>query len=103
MNYKSAEHLMLSATKAYLCEAFMTWAGLDNLDGTPTKISVPSSDSSDEEKKSFLTATIGEFVELYVLTEFDVEKRQREEVEKRKKEPGKETTSLRQLKNGKYI
>jgi hypothetical protein len=45
---------MLSATKAYLCEAFMTWAGLDNLDGTPTKISVPSSDNSDEERNPSL-------------------------------------------------
>ena len=81
-NYKSAEHLMLSATKAYLCEAFVTWAALEKLDGTPTKICVPSSDNSKEEKKSFLNATIGKFVEQYVLTEFDVEKKQ----EKWKKE-----------------
>ena len=100
-NYKSAEHLMLSATKAYLCKAFMTWAGLEKLDGTPTKICVPSSDNSEEEKKSFFNATIGKFVEQYVLTEFDVEKKQREEVEKRRNESGKETTSLQELTNGK--
>ena len=94
-NYKSAEHLMLSATKAYLCEAFVTWAALEKLDGTPTKICVPSSDNSKEEKKSFLNATIGKFVEQYVLTEFDLE------VEKRRNESGKETTSLKELTNGK--
>ena len=37
-NYKSAENLMLSATKAYLCTAFKTWAGLDKLDGVPENL-----------------------------------------------------------------
>ena len=91
---------MLSATKAYLCEAFMTWAGLKTLDSTPTKIRVPSKDSSEDEKISFLHDTIGEFVEQYALTEFDIEKKQREEVEKRKSLRDK-TTSLQQLTNGK--
>lgn len=92
---------MLSATKAYLCNAFMAWAGLENLDGIPTKICVPSSDSSEEEKKFFLDSTIGKFVDMFVLAEFDVEKKQREEVEKRK-DSEKESTSLQQLKNGKW-
>ena len=37
-NYKSSENLMLSATKAYLCTAFKTWAGLDKLDGVPENL-----------------------------------------------------------------
>jgi hypothetical protein len=85
---------MLSATKAYLCEAFMTWAGLEKLDGTPTKICVPSNESSEEEKQSFIDATVGKFVEQYVLTEFDVEKRQRDEKqEKRIENQGNEIAS----------
>ena len=37
-NYKSAESLMLSATQAYLCSAFKTWAGLERLDGVPINL-----------------------------------------------------------------
>ena len=29
---------MLSATKAYLCAAFNTWAGLDTLNGIPVNL-----------------------------------------------------------------
>lgn len=99
-NYASAEHLMLSATKAYICEAFMNWAGLEKLDDTPTRIINPPQESSDDEKKHFLQTTVGKFVEEYVLTEFDVAKKQREEAEERKKEADKER-SLKQLQNGK--
>ena len=91
---------MLSATKAYLCEAFMTWAGMETLDGTPTTISVPTGESSEEEKKSFIESTIGKFVEQYVLAEFDVEKRQRQEVENRNNARRK-SKPLQQLENGK--
>ena len=69
---------MLSVTKAYLCDTFMAWAGLENLDGTPTKICIPSS----EENKFSLDSTIGKFVDMFILAEFDVEKKQREEAEK---------------------
>jgi len=47
-NYKSAENLMLAATKAYLYTAFKTWAGLEKLDGVPSnlpklpKVQIPS-------------------------------------------------------------
>ena len=37
-NYKSAESLMLSTTKAYLCFAFMKWAGLQTLDDKPVNL-----------------------------------------------------------------
>ena len=30
-SYKSAEHLMLCSTKAYVCRAFMCWVGLENV------------------------------------------------------------------------
>ena len=83
-NYKSAEHLMLCTTKAYICSAFMSWAGLENLDDIPTSLQVPSVHCKKEEKEDFIKNTIGNFVEEYVLTEFDLEKLQRKEAEKRR-------------------
>ena len=68
-NYKSAELLMLSATKVYLCCAFMQWTGMDSLKGTPTNIQLPSKTSGKEEKATFLNGTIGKFVEECVLVE----------------------------------
>ena len=37
-NFESANSLMLSTTKAYLCSAFMEYAGLERLDGNPKNI-----------------------------------------------------------------
>ena len=68
-NYKSAELLMLSATKANLCCAFMQWTGMDSLKGTPTNIQLPSKTSGKEERATFLNGTIGKFVEECVLVE----------------------------------
>ena len=49
-DYKSAELLMLSATKAYLCCSFMQWAGLEEISGTPVNIKRPRKTSSQEER-----------------------------------------------------
>lgn len=49
-NYKSAELLMLSATKAYFCCVFMQWAGLEELGGTLANIALPKETSSKEER-----------------------------------------------------
>ena len=81
--------------------AFMKWAGLEQLDDTPTIISVPSCESSKEERMSFTSDTVGKFVEEYVLTEFDVEKRQREEDENRRKAQAQRNSS-HQFQNGNY-
>ena len=80
-NYKSAEHLMLCSTKAYVCNAFMTWAGMENLDDEPDNMIIPSKRSKNVEKRQFIEREIGSFVEKYVLSEFDVEKARREEIE----------------------
>ena len=72
-NYKSAELLMLSATKAYLCCAFMQWAGMEEMSGTPVKIKLPPKASSQEDREKFLTDTVGKFVEEFVLVECDRE------------------------------
>ena len=65
---------MLSTTKAYICCAFMKWAGIETLDGHPTSITLPDKKARDEEKHKFVTDVIGKFTEEYVMTEFDVEK-----------------------------
>ena len=85
-NYKSAKLLMLSATKAYLCCTFMQWAGLEDLSGTPTNISLPKHTSSKEERKKFLMDTIGKFVEEFVLVECDIEKVWREQHEQKQQQ-----------------
>ena len=65
---------MLSVTKAYLCDAFMQCDAFM----TPTKIYI----SSSEENKFSPDSTIGKFVDMFILAEFDVGKKQREEAEK---------------------
>lgn len=70
---------MLSATKAYLCSAFMEYAGLEQLDGIPKKIT--SSDPKDLER------IIGCFVDEYVMLEFDVEKALRQQKEQVLQQP----------------
>ena len=73
-NYKAAAEFMGEVTKAYICEAFMQWAGIASIDGQPTNIKVPPQHTSQEKKAKFVTETIGTFVDEYVLPEFDVEK-----------------------------
>lgn len=70
---------MLSATKAYLCTAFKTWAGLEKLDGVPVNLpKLPTRSETAEVKKEFLFKHIGKFVDEFVLVEFDVERAWRE-------------------------
>ena len=45
-NYKSAEHHMLCSTKAYICSAFMTWAGLENISNKPCNVTIPPKHST---------------------------------------------------------
>ena len=78
-NFESANSLMLSATKAYLCSAFMEYAGLERLDGTPKEIT--STDPKDLER------IIGCFVDEYVMLEFDVEKALRQQKEQELQQP----------------
>ena len=74
-NYKSAESLMLSATQAYLCTAFKTWAGLEELDGVPVNLpEIPNKSDTAEVKGEYLFTQIGKFVDEVVLVEFDVER-----------------------------
>ena len=92
-NYKSAEHLMVCSTKAYVCSAFMTWGGLESLDDDPIHLTIPTAHSKKAEKEYFVETEIGRFVEEYVLSEFDVEKARREEIEKMNEKERKERQS----------
>ena len=80
-NFESANSLMLSLTKAYLCSAFMTYAGLDKLDGIPQNISLEATNLGD---------IIGSFVDEYVMVEFDVEKALRQQKEQAKQQASRD-------------
>ena len=85
---------MLCATKAYLCCAFMSWAGLDSLDGlTPTKIKLLDEKARDEEKTKFIEEIIGKFVEEFAFVEFDIEKAWREQHEQRNSPADQQATA----------
>lgn len=62
----------------------MKWAGMENLDGNPENLTIPSKRSNRVEKKKFVKEVVGSFVERYVLSEFDVEKALREKIENMK-------------------
>lgn len=66
---------MLSATQAYLCTAFKTWAGVEELDGVPINLpKLPKTSDTTEVKEEYLFTQIGKFVDEFVLVEFDVER-----------------------------
>ena len=80
-NFESANSLMLSTTKAYLCSAFMEYAGLERLGGNPKNIT--SLEQKDLEK------VIGSFVDEYMMVEFDVEEVLRHEKEQAQQQMNK--------------
>ena len=91
-NYKAAAEFMTEITKAYLCEAFMEWSGMETVEGKPANIKVPGLHASQESKTKFVNDTIGTFVDEYVLPEFDVEKvwrlQQQQKAEQRNNQRG---------------
>ena len=95
-NYKSAEHLMLCSTKAYICSAFMNWAEFDTPDGVSKNIVIPDNSSSKAEKKQFIDSTISKFVEEYILVEFNIETMWRDKLEKQR-EAEQESTNQASL------
>ena len=73
-NFKASAELLKEVTKAYVCEAFMEWAGLDAMDGNPTEITIPHLKATNAIKKNFIDLVIGNFVDKFVLPELDAEK-----------------------------
>ena len=72
-NYSGAEALILQVSRAYICEAFMTWAGMDSLHSVPTSHIVPKKCAAQEEKTAYIEEQIGAFVDKYCLLNADVE------------------------------
>ena len=60
----------------------MAWEGLESLDDEPIHLTIPTAHRKKAEKKEFVETEIGRFVEQYVLSEFDVEKARRKQIEK---------------------
>ena len=84
-NYASCEMLMLSATKSYLCSAFLTWADRTSTKETPSYVTQTlMKDASPAEQWEFLGSYLGKFVDEFVLTEFDIEKWKEENERKRR-------------------
>jgi hypothetical protein len=73
-NFKASAELLTEVTKAYVCEAFMEWAGFDAVEGNPTKITIPHPKATNAIKKNFMDSVIGHFVDKFVLPELDSEK-----------------------------
>ena len=85
-NYSACESLMLSSSKAYLCEAFMTWSEMPNLDSIPLWFKEVQAEEDPSLKRQTLQLHLGEFVDEFVLTEFDVETAWREQAEQRQQQ-----------------
>ena len=72
-NYSGAEALVLQVTRAHICEAFMTWAGMEDIDSEPSCLSLPEKSASHQEKIAFVEENIGSFVDKYCMVHADVE------------------------------
>lgn len=82
-NYSSCESLKLSATKAYICAAFMAWAGTTDTATSPSWVSSIAKERNSAVQWESLQIQIGKFVDEYVLTEFDIERAWREQLEQK--------------------
>ena len=91
-NYSSCESLMLSATKAYICAAFMAWAGTTDTAASPSWVSSIAKERNSTVQWESLQIQIGKFVDEYVLTEFDIERAWREQLEQKLQEKENQRT-----------
>ena len=80
-NYSACEALMLSATRAYLCNAFMTWTQISSTDTSPSWFSEIEIQEDPSAKWERLQLHLGKFVDEFVMTEFDIEKSWCEQLE----------------------
>ncbi|KAK3755179.1 hypothetical protein QZH41_010699 [Actinostola sp. cb2023] len=80
-NYAAAEGLLLHLAKAYICCAFMHYAGMCDLKGRPTKVKEPGQNVLLQGYK-YLHDIIGKFVDEYCLFEPDIDKLMRKQNKK---------------------
>ena len=93
-NYSACESLMLSATKAHLCAAFMTWAGISSTEESPLWPGDILSQKCPTAQWELLQVHIGKFVDEFVMTEFDIEKTWQEQLEQRRKQRDQQRPSI---------
>ena len=84
---------MLSATKAYICAAFMAWTGTTDTATSPSWVSSIANERNSVVQWESLQIQIGKFVDEYVLTEFDIERAWREQLEQKLQEKENQRTS----------
>lgn len=77
---------MLLATKAYLCNAFMTWTQISSRDASPSWFSEIERQEDPSAKWARLQLHLGKFVDEFVMTEFDIEKSWHEQLEQRRQQ-----------------
>ena len=77
---------MLSATKAYICAALMTWLGTADTSTLPPWVSSIAKEKNSTVQWESLHIQLGKFVDEYVLTEFDIERAWRDQVEQQKQQ-----------------
>ena len=84
---------MLSATKAYLCNAFMTCLQISSTDPYPSWFSEIKSQREPSAKWASLHLHLGKFVDDFVMTEFDIEKSWHEQLEQQRPQGGNTSTT----------
>ena len=52
----------------------MEWAGLNEMDGKPSNITIPHANTTKATKKHFMESAIGNFVDEFILPDLDAEK-----------------------------
>ena len=83
---------MLSATKAYICSAFMAWAGTTDTATSPSWVSSIGEERNSVVQWESLQIQIGKFVDEYVLTEFDIGRAWQEQLEQNLQEKENQRT-----------
>lgn len=73
-NFKASAELLQEVTKSYVCEAFMEWAGMDDMDEEPLNIEIPHANTNHLVKKRFMESVIGNFVDKFILPDLNAEK-----------------------------
>ena len=85
---------MLSATKAYICAAFMSWLGTADTGTSPSWLSSIVKEENSAVQWENLCIQLGKFVDEYVMTEFDIERAWREQLEQQRQQKENQRSNL---------
>lgn len=77
---------MLSATKAYISAAFMSWVGTADTGTSPSWLSSILNEENAAVQWESLRVQLGKFVDEYVTTEFDIERAWEEKLEQQRQQ-----------------